>query len=155
MDSSCVSSEGLLTICKARTPLDQLCLAVRAMGFSDVLGFLQRAPTPPKKMAVEHSLDSLVKIGALRDGGLTALGNHLSAIPADLRCSKLLILGALLGCFEDCLCIASTLGLRSPFFEPQERREEARRTRQDFSEESGDRECICVPLSSSSVQQCT
>ena len=121
-----------------RIPLEQLCLSVRAMGLVDIRGFLGQAPTPPRPSAVEEAIELLTRMGALNNGHLTALGRHLSAIPADLRCGKLLVYGALFGCFENCLTIAAVLSARSPFFSPPDKREAAKAKRKSFSSGNGD-----------------
>jgi HrpA-like RNA helicase len=125
-----------------RVPLEQLCLSIKAMGVQDVSGFLASALTPPESTAVEGAVNLLNKIGAIADNELTALGRHLSMIPADLRCSKLLVYGATFGCLEAALTIASVLTARSPFLSPRGRDEESRnefnRIRSSFSQNQGD-----------------
>lgn len=121
-----------------RVPLEQMCLSVRAMGVRDVSGFLAGALTPPDSTAVEGAIDLLIRMSALDGDEVTALGRHLSMIPADLRCSKLLIYGATFGCLEATLTIASVLTFRSPFFSPKDRREESRAARTSFGEGQGD-----------------
>ena len=123
-----------------RVPLEQLCLAIRAMGRRDVADFLAKAPTPPETIAVAGALTLLNKIGALGVDGeeLTALGRHLASIPADLRCGKLMIYGAFFGCLESCLTIASILTVRSPFVSPQAKRDESKAARASFSHGQGD-----------------
>ncbi|KAH7139134.1 P-loop containing nucleoside triphosphate hydrolase protein [Dendryphion nanum] len=125
-----------------RVPLEQLCLSIKAMGVQDVSQFLASALTPPESTAVEGAINLLGKIGAIDDNQLTALGRHLSMIPADLRCSKLLVYGATFGCLEAALTIASILTTRSPFISPRERDEDTRREfnqlRSSFSLNQGD-----------------
>ncbi|KAF2272656.1 DEAD/DEAH box helicase-like protein [Westerdykella ornata] len=125
-----------------RVPLEQLCLSIKAMGVQDVSSFLASALTPPESTAVEGAINLLNKIGAIADNELTALGRHLSMIPADLRCSKLLVYGATFGCLEAALTIASVLTARSPFISPRDRDPEIRnafnRTRSSFSQNQGD-----------------
>lgn len=125
-----------------RVPLEQLCLSIKAMGVQDVPGFLASALTPPESTAVEGAIKLLSQMGAIIDNELTALGHHLSMIPADLRCSKLLVYGATFGCLEAALTIASVLTTRSPFITPRERDEETRaefnRIRSSFSTNQGD-----------------
>lgn len=115
-----------------RVPLEQLCLSVKAMGVPDVPSFLARAITPPSSLAVSGALGTLRRMGALDGAELTALGRHLSSIPADLRCSKLLVYGAVFGCLDACLTIASILSSRSPFLSPPAKREEAKAARLAF-----------------------
>ena len=124
-----------------RVPLEQLCLSVRAMGITNVPAFLASAPTPPEDLAVEGAIDLLGRIGALNGSELTALGKHLSVIPADLRCSKLMVYGATFGCLEASLTIAAILTVRSPFVSPQPKREESKAARTAFAPGHGDLVC--------------
>ncbi|KAJ4290470.1 putative ATP-dependent RNA helicase ucp12 [Kalmusia sp. IMI 367209] len=125
-----------------RVPLEQMCLSIKAMGVQDVSGFLASALTPPESTAVEGAVRLLGQMGAITDNELTALGRHMSMIPADLRCGKLLVYGATFGCLEAALTIASVLTARSPFISPRERDEETRnefaRIRSSFSNNQGD-----------------
>ena len=124
-----------------RVPLEQLCLSVRAMGVVDVPGFLASALTPPATLAVEGAIELLGRIGALDGDHLTALGRHLSMIPADLRCGKLMVYGATFGCLEACLTIAAILTVKSPFVSPQTKRDESKAARTAFAPDQGDLLC--------------
>ncbi|KAL8815795.1 MAG: hypothetical protein Q9223_005103 [Gallowayella weberi] len=124
-----------------RVPLEQLCLSVKAMGVVDVPGFLQRALTPPETLAVGSAMELLRRIGAIEDDELTALGRHLSMIPADLRCGKLMVYGATFGCFEACLTVAAILTVKSPFVSPQNKRDESKAARSSFAPNEGDLIC--------------
>jgi ATP-dependent RNA helicase DHX57 len=125
-----------------RVPLEQMCLSIKAMGVQDVSGFLASALTPPESTAVEGAVRLLSQMGAITDNELTALGRHMSMIPADLRLGKLLVYGATFGCLEAALTIASVLTARSPFMSPRERdqdtRNEFNRLRASFSRNQGD-----------------
>ncbi|KAH7384148.1 P-loop containing nucleoside triphosphate hydrolase protein [Phaeosphaeria sp. MPI-PUGE-AT-0046c] len=125
-----------------RVPLEQMCLSIKAMGVQDVSGFLASALTPPESTAVEGAVKLLSQMGAITDNELTALGRHMSMIPADLRLGKLLVYGATFGCLEAALTIASVLTARSPFMSPRERdqdtRNEFNRIRSTFSQNQGD-----------------
>ena len=124
-----------------RVPLEQLCLSVRAMGIVDVSDFLASALTPPDNLAVEGAIDLLGRMGALDGDELTALGTHLSMIPADLRCGKLMVYGATFGCLEGCLTIAAILTVKTPFISPQSKREESKAARTSFAPGHGDLIC--------------
>ena len=124
-----------------RVPLEQLCLSVRAMGVIDVPAFLGSALTPPESLAVEGAMDLLGRMNALDGDELTALGRHLSMIPADLRCGKLMVYGATFGCLEACLTIAAILTVKSPFVSPQAKREESKAARISFAPGQGDLIC--------------
>lgn len=124
-----------------RLPLEQLCLSVRALGIRDVSAFLNSALTPPEGVAVEGALNLLSRMGAVDGNELTALGKHLSMIPADLRCGKLLVYGAVFRCLEAACIIAATLTVRSPFLSPQNKREESKAARTAFAPGQGDLIC--------------
>jgi HrpA-like RNA helicase len=111
------------------------------MGVSDVPAFLASALTPPESLAVDGALKQLSRMGALDNTDLTALGRHLSMIPADLRCGKLLVYGATFGCLEACLTIAAILTVKSPFVSPQPKREESKAVRATFGNGQGDLIC--------------
>ncbi|EKG16512.1 Helicase [Macrophomina phaseolina MS6] len=121
-----------------RVPLEQLCLSVKAMGVKDVASFLAGALTPPDSVAVEGALELLGRMGAIDGEEMTALGRHLSVVPADLRCAKLMVYGATFGCLESCLTMASILTVRSPFVSPQAKREESKAARSSFGKGQGD-----------------
>lgn len=121
-----------------RVPLEQLCLSVRAMGMRDVPGFLGRSPTPPAAMAIEGAMKLLRRMGILDGDELTAMGQQLAMLPADLRCGKLMVFGAIFGCLDECVTIAAILSTRSPFVSPQEKRDEAKEARMRFYKGDGD-----------------
>ena len=121
-----------------RVPLEQLCLSVRAMGIKEVGAFLASALTPPECMAVDGAMDLLGRMGALDGEDLTALGRHLSMIPADLRCGKLMVYGAMFGCLDACTSISAILTVKSPFVNPQEKRDESKAARARFARNQGD-----------------
>jgi ATP-dependent RNA helicase DHX57 len=63
-----------------RTPLEQLCLQIKATGERDVTTFLQRAIDPPSTQALEQAIVTLRNVGAIDEtpeGKLTALGKHM------------------------------------------------------------------------------
>ncbi|KAK3680044.1 putative ATP-dependent RNA helicase ucp12 [Recurvomyces mirabilis] len=124
-----------------RVPLEQLCLSVKAMGVTNVPAFLASALTPPESLSVSGALDLLGRVGALDQNELTALGRHMSMIPADLRCSKLMVYGAAFGCLDACLTIAATLTVKSPFVAPQAKRDEAKASKASFGGGNGDLLC--------------
>ena len=122
-----------------RVPLEQLCLSVKATGQDrDVATFLRALITPPDQGAIANAINVLHLIGALEDDCLTALGIYLAAIPADLRCAKLLIFGALFDCLDPCLTMASILTVKDPFMSPRDKREEADAAKDSFSTRDGD-----------------
>ena len=122
-----------------RTPLEQLCLSVKATGSDrNVEEFLSKTISPPDSRAVSGALKTLQRMGALEKDRLTGLGTYLAMIPADLRCAKLLIYGVLFDCVEPCLTIAAILTTKSPFVSPRGKRDEAKEARMSFSTSDGD-----------------
>ncbi|KAI0914032.1 DEAD/DEAH box helicase [Ustulina deusta] len=121
-----------------RVPLEQLCLSVRAMGTRDIGGFLSRTPTPPAITAVENAVKLLQRMGALDGDELTALGQQLAMIPADLRCGKLMVYGAIFGCLDESITIAAILSTKSPFISPPDKRDSAKEARMHFAKGDGD-----------------
>ncbi|KAG7127829.1 putative ATP-dependent RNA helicase ucp12 like protein [Verticillium longisporum] len=121
-----------------RVPLEQMCLSVRAMGMRDVAAFLGRSPTPPASTAVDGAIKMLRRMGALDGDELTALGQQLAMIPADLRCAKLMVYGSIFGCLDDCVTISAILSTRSPFLSPPDKRDLAKEARMRFEQGDGD-----------------
>lgn len=121
-----------------RIPLEQLCLTVLGMGWTDVVGILGKTLTPPKVEVVQRAMATLRQVGAIDGDRLSAMGRHMAAIPADLRCSKLMVLGSIFGCLESTVTIASILTVKSPFVSPSDKREAASEARNKFSDGSGD-----------------
>ncbi|ROT40849.1 pre-mRNA-splicing factor ATP-dependent RNA helicase PRP43 [Sodiomyces alkalinus F11] len=121
-----------------RVPLEQMCLSVRAMGVRDVASFLARSPTPPESTAVEGAMRLLGRMGALDGDELTALGQQLAMIPADLRCGKLMVYGAIFGCLDDSVTVSAILSTKSPFVSPPDKRDLAKEARMRFDQGDGD-----------------
>lgn len=115
-----------------RAPLEQLYLTVKAMGIKDTAKFLAEAIDPPETGAIEAARDTLVSVGALEKtadestADLTPLGKHMSMIPTDLRCAKLLVLSSIFGYMDTGLTLAAILSLRSPFISNKNNRDELR-----------------------------
>ncbi|KAK9460396.1 P-loop containing nucleoside triphosphate hydrolase protein [Lipomyces oligophaga] len=123
-----------------RTPLEQLYLMVKAMKIGDAGKFLGEALDAPNVLAIEAARNVLIQVGALDEAhsNLTALGNHLATVPADLKCGKLLIYGAIFGCLDICAVIAAILTVRSPFVSSSDNRETAKSARDSFGLNQGD-----------------
>ena len=109
-----------------RVPLDELCLNIIVRGASPE-EYLSDALDPPKQIAVEAAMKTLLEVGAIMndddDAGsrfkVLPLGHHLSNLPADVRVGKMIILSSLLGCVDPVTTIAAALGYKSPFTNDQ------------------------------------
>jgi len=122
-----------------RTPLDQLCLQIKAMGIKDVVDFLLKAIDPPAFANIDMSIKNLKEIKALDSNEkLTPMGYHMSTIPADLRIGKTLLYGCILQCIDPILTICSALSCKSPFVMPIDHREEVEIIKKKFDIEKSD-----------------
>ncbi|KAK9468670.1 P-loop containing nucleoside triphosphate hydrolase protein [Lipomyces arxii] len=122
----------------ARTPLEQLYLSVKAMNVADAAGFLAEAIDPPDGLSVEAARTTLVAVGGLDEDTdkLTALGRHMSSIPTDLKCAKLMVYGAIFGCLDVAVVAAGVLVVRSPFMSAN--RDLSKQKREQFGAGNGD-----------------
>jgi len=89
---------------------------------------------PPPAELVASSINELQILGALNeDECLTPLGHHLSQLPVgDVRIGKLLIYGALFSCSDTMCTLGAIMGVRNPFLNPRDAREEARECKKRF-----------------------
>lgn len=64
--------------------------------------FLSKALDPPQPQVVGNAMNLLRKIGAceLSEPKLTPLGQHLAALPVNVKIGKMLIFGAIFGCLD-------------------------------------------------------
>ena len=116
-----------------RTPLQQLCLNIKALSSGDgqfssgIQETLASAPTPPAVEAVKGALTELINLRALDpvNESLTPLGKHIAHMPVDARIGKMLLFGALLGCLDPILTIAAAMAGRPVFVSPKDSKKEA------------------------------
>lgn len=64
--------------------------------------FLAKALDPPQLQVISNAMNLLRKIGAceLTQPNLTPLGQHLAALPVNVKIGKMLIFGAIFGCLD-------------------------------------------------------
>lgn len=106
-----------------RCPLHQTVLFTKKLNFGEPQALLALAVDPPALTDIEKSILTLKEVAALSvtaggvltpfDGDLTFIGRVMSALPLDVYISKLVILGYVFNCLEDCLIIAASLSLKS------------------------------------------
>ncbi|XP_010067085.2 DExH-box ATP-dependent RNA helicase DExH3 [Eucalyptus grandis] len=117
-----------------RTPLNSLCLQIKSLQVASIGEFLSSALQPPEPLTVQNAVDFLKMIGALDEKeNLTNLGKFLSVLPVDPKLGKMLIMGAILRCFDPILTIVSALSVRDPFLLPQDKKELAGTAKSRFS----------------------
>ncbi|NXU44496.1 TDRD9 helicase, partial [Drymodes brunneopygia] len=109
-------------------PLGATILKLKKLDIGEPKALLATALSPPSVGDVERTVVQLKELGALKtcvqteenlhDGELTFLGMVLTQLPLDLHLGKLIVLGHVFGCLEECLIIAAALSLRSFFAVP-------------------------------------
>uniref|UniRef100_A0A674EMP3 ATP-dependent RNA helicase TDRD9 n=1 Tax=Salmo trutta TaxID=8032 RepID=A0A674EMP3_SALTR len=112
-----------------RAPLANIMLKVKLLDMGDPRSLLSTALSPPHLNDIERTILQLKEMGALSvgndgqgqkrfDGELTFLGRILAHLPVDLHLGKMIVLGHVFGCLEECLIIAASLSLKSFFAMP-------------------------------------
>ncbi|XP_007942813.1 ATP-dependent RNA helicase TDRD9 [Orycteropus afer afer] len=77
------------------------------------------------------------------DGELTFLGRVLAQLPVNQQLGKLIVLGHVFGCLDDCLIIAAALSLKSFFVMPFRQHLDGYRNKMNFA---GDSKSDCIAL---------
>ncbi|KAA8498481.1 DExH-box ATP-dependent RNA helicase DExH1 [Porphyridium purpureum] len=119
-----------------RTPLEQVGLQVKAMRLGNIATFLGKAPSTPDPRAVENAVLMLTSLGALEREGperLTPLGWHMAELPVHPGLGKMMIYGTIFRCIDPILTMAASLGFRSPFTVPLNKKEEADAMKRAFA----------------------
>ncbi|NWS56225.1 TDRD9 helicase, partial [Chunga burmeisteri] len=111
-----------------RCPLGATVLKIKKLDMGGPKALLATALSPPSVGDIERTILQLKELGALttcvqteenpHDGELTFLGRVLAQLPVDLHLGKLIVLGHVFGCLEECLIIAAALSLRNFFAVP-------------------------------------
>ncbi|XP_061824859.2 ATP-dependent RNA helicase TDRD9 [Nerophis lumbriciformis] len=109
-------------------PLTTTILKVKRLDMGDPRSLLSTAPSPPNLKDIVRTVLQLKEMGALsakqdgtclnEDGELTFLGRVLAHLPVDLYLGKLIVLGHVFGCLDECLIIAACNSLKSFFAIP-------------------------------------
>ncbi|KAM6187842.1 ATP-dependent RNA helicase DHX29 isoform 2-T2 [Sarcoramphus papa] len=110
-----------------RVPLEELCLHIMKCNLGSPEDFLSRALDPPQQQVIGNAMNLLRKIGAclLNEPRLTPLGQHLAALPVNVKIGKMLIFGAIFGCLDPVATLAAVMTEKSPFTTPIGRKDEA------------------------------
>ncbi|KFQ33915.1 Putative ATP-dependent RNA helicase TDRD9, partial [Mesitornis unicolor] len=111
-----------------RSPLGTTVLKIKQLDMGSPKALLGTALSPPSTGDIESTILQLKELGALttcvqaeenpHDGELTFLGRVLAQLPVDLHLGKLIVLGHVFGCLEECLIIAAALSLQNFFAVP-------------------------------------
>ncbi|NXH23113.1 DHX29 helicase, partial [Bucco capensis] len=110
-----------------RVPLEELCLHIMKCNLGSPEDFLSKALDPPQQQVIGNAMNLLRKIGAcmLNEPKLTPLGQHLAALPVNVKIGKMLIFGAIFGCLDPVATLAAVMTEKSPFTIPIGRKDEA------------------------------
>ncbi|XP_051039031.1 ATP-dependent RNA helicase DHX29 [Phodopus roborovskii] len=110
-----------------RVPLEELCLHIMKCDLGSPEDFLSKALDPPQPQVISNAMNVLRKIGAceLNEPRLTPLGQHLAALPVNVKIGKMLIFGAIFGCLDPVATLAAVMTEKSPFITPIGRKDEA------------------------------
>lgn len=113
-----------------RMPLVELCLQIKLLSLGHIKPFLFQALEPPREEAMTSAMKLLYEVGALEmDEELTPLGHHLAKLPVDVLIGKMMIYGGIFGCLSPILSISAFLSYKSPFVQPKDEKENAKRAK--------------------------
>ncbi|XP_073097875.1 ATP-dependent RNA helicase TDRD9 isoform X8 [Manis javanica] len=137
-----------------RCPLGSTILKVKLLDMGEPRALLATALSPPSLSDIERTILLLKEVGALavsgqredenpHDGELTFLGRVLAQLPVNQQLGKLVVLGHVFGCLEECLIIASALSLKNFFVMPLRQHLDGYRNKVNFS---GSSESDCIAL---------
>lgn len=88
----------------------------------------------PSDENIFSALMRLQAVGALDNKHqLTSLGQHLGALPVDVRIGKLILYGAIFCCLDSVLTIAACLSFKTPFVSPFRNKEAADAKKREFA----------------------
>lgn len=119
-----------------RVSLETVVLQAKRLDMGKPSNILALALDPPPRTAIIDSILVLKEIGGLtrlnkrgvfdeNDGEMTFAGEVMARLPVDVRISKLILLGYMFSCLEECIIIGAGMSTRSIFKnQPMERMEE-------------------------------
>ncbi|NXN71597.1 TDRD9 helicase, partial [Himantopus himantopus] len=146
-----------------RCPLGTTVLKIKKLDMGAPKALLATALSPPSVGDIERTILQLKELGALttcvqteenlHDGELTFLGQVLAQLPVDLHLGKLIVLGHVFGCLEECLIIAAALSLRNFFAVPFKQHVDGYRNKLFFAGNSKS-DCIAIVNAFKAWQAC-
>ncbi|XP_036100810.1 ATP-dependent RNA helicase TDRD9 [Molossus molossus] len=147
-----------------RCPLGSTILKVKLLDMGEPRALLATALSPPSLSDIERTVLLLKEVGALavsgqkedenpHDGELTFLGRVLAQLPVNQQLGKLIVLGHVFGCLEECLIIAAALSLKNFFAMPFRQHLDGYRNKVFFSGNSKS-DCIALVQAFKTWQSC-
>ncbi|KAI9799655.1 MAG: hypothetical protein M1833_003970 [Piccolia ochrophora] len=121
-----------------RSDLQEICLNVKAQGFSTpIRSFLSAAIEPPSAAGVDASVVALQNLEALTDEEqLTPLGRLLAQLPVHPALGKMIILGVIFRCLDPILILGAASNERPLFVTPMGARAEVDAVRRSFAQDT-------------------
>lgn len=109
-----------------RASLEHVVLKSKRLEMGKPLSVLALALDPPPKSSIDDAVLVLKEIGGLtkyskrgkfdvNDGEMTFAGNIMAKLPVDVRVSKLIIMGYMFSCLEECIIIGAGLSSKTIF----------------------------------------
>nr|XP_020767519.1 putative ATP-dependent RNA helicase TDRD9 isoform X2 [Odocoileus virginianus texanus] len=137
-----------------RCPLGSTVLKAKLLGMGEPRALLATALSPPSLSDIERTVLLLKEVGALavsgqredenpHDGELTFLGRVLAQLPVSQQLGKLIVLGHVFGCLDECLIIAASLSLKNFFAMPFRQHLDGYRNKVNFA---GNSRSDCIAL---------
>ncbi|KAL0275900.1 UNVERIFIED_CONTAM: hypothetical protein PYX00_003620 [Menopon gallinae] len=137
-------AEGLPEMLSA--PLERVILQSKLLDMGQPKSILALALDPPDLSNIEWTILMLKELGGLLptrkgiftplDGDLTFLGKLMAVLPVDIHITKLIVLGHLLSCLEECVIMGACLSLKSVFNNPFRARLKAYNSKLDWADSS-------------------
>jgi ATP-dependent helicase HrpA len=119
-----------------RTNLASVILQMTTLGLGDVAAF--PFVDPPDGRRIADGVALLEELQALGDGGLTAYGRTMAALPVDPRLARMVLEADRLGCLREVLVVVAALSIQDPRERPEDRREQAETAHRRFADEHSD-----------------
>ena len=120
-----------------RTNLAAVILRMKALSLGDI----ERFPfiDPPDRRFVRDGLHLLRELGALDESDrMTEVGRDLARFSVDPRIARMILAAGHQACLSEVLVIASAFSIQDPFERPRERREQASKAREEFTDGRSD-----------------
>ncbi|XP_063117861.1 ATP-dependent RNA helicase TDRD9 isoform X5 [Rattus norvegicus] len=147
-----------------RCPLGSTVLKVKLLDMGEPRALLATALSPPSLSDIERTILLLKEVGALavsgqredenpHDGELTFLGRVLAQLPVSQQLGKLIVLGHVFGCLDECLIIAAALSLKNFFTMPFRQHLDGYRNKVHFSGSSRS-DCLALVEAFRAWQAC-
>ncbi|XP_025126893.1 ATP-dependent RNA helicase TDRD9 isoform X3 [Bubalus bubalis] len=147
-----------------RCPLGSTILKLKLLDMGEPRALLATALSPPSLSDIERTILLLKEVGALavsgrreddnpHDGELTFLGRVLAQLPVSQQLGKLIVLGHVFGCLDECLIIAASLSLKNFFAMPFRQHLDGYRNKVNFAGSSRS-DCIALVEAFRAWQTC-